>query len=546
MAQNQNDNRLYALLAVLALALIGFFAYIYNGDEGWKWGESYEQDDKNPYGLYVMRQLMAAYFPKGQLRKIGTTVAKDLPIKTTEPTNYVFMGATPYYDSSDVVRLTAFVRKGNTAMLLTKDLPKQLSDSILKPYRSAAFLSEQAREAAEAKKEAEKLKETIAEGEGGFGEIAPEIEPDGSDRTASNTNTYPDIDTTKENEEFVDDDVSNVDIDSLIAVREESGDNNIVIEDDNAENEDAENSVVAEEYLTPSAYNRNRLFVTEKTDTTALMSLTNNSGAGTKFIHYFRKKAEPYTWESLNLDLFTDATDGNITVLGKIDNKKPNFIKIKYGAGYFYLHSNPLAFTNYYLVKEDSKNYAEQVLNYLPNGTTWWDEPSKTYRPSNDEDAWHPEIAMDYKGPFDFVLSQPALRWAWYLTWAMVAFFLLFRAKRRQRMIPVNEPNINSSLQFVQNIGRLYFLQNNHKQLGEQKMKFFLHTLRHRFGLPTHLPKEQLIPRIVQKTGIAEDYVKAIFSQADYMQYTGDVKTEDLIDLHNALDVFYKKINVTA
>jgi hypothetical protein len=94
----------------------------------------------------------------------------------------------------------------------------------------------------------------------------------------------------------------------------------------------------------------------------------------------------------------------------------------------------------------------------------------------------------------------------------------------------------------VQNIGRLYFLQNNHKQLGEQKMKFFMHTLRHRFALPTHLPKEQLIPRIVQKTGIAEDSIKAIFSQADYINYTGDVKTDDLIDLHNALDVFYQKI----
>ena len=537
MAQDR-ENRVYIILAVLALALIGFFAYLYNQNDAWKWGENYEESNKNPYGLHIMHELMGVYFPKGKLQKIETSVAKDLPATTAAPTNYVFMGAAPYYDSTDVVRLMAFVKSGNTAMIIAKSLPPEFIDALLKPYRSAEYLDN---EAVMKAIEAAENKANTADETNGFSDISPTTPPEVVE--------YDETDTSQHHDDFVDEDLENVDIDSLIAAREDAGDDGLVIpnNNENDENNEADASEDAEndpstpnfgkrKYVEPS-----ELILTEKMDTSASLQLKTSGTKPVKYVFHYRKKADEYTWKNIDLSALTNNTAGNVAILGTIEGKKPNFVRIKYGKGVFYLHCTPLAFTNYYLLHETQKNYAEQVLNYLPDGKTWWDEPSKTARFSDDSDAFSPEIAMNYKGPFDFVLSQPSLRWAWYIIWGLVALFLLFRAKRRQRVIPVNEQNVNSSLQFVQNIGRLYFLQNNHKQLGEQKMRFFMHTLRHRFGLPTHLPKAELIPRIVQKTGIAEDNIKTIFSQADYINYAGEISTADLIDFHNALDVFYKK-----
>jgi hypothetical protein len=538
MAQNHDENRVYIILAVLALALVGFFTYLYNQNDAWKWGENYEQDNKNPYGLHIMHTLMSTYFPKGQFKKIETTVAKDLPATTVAPANYVFMGAAPYYDSTDIARLTAFVRNGNTAMIITKSLPNEFISALLKPYRSAEYLDNEA--AMKAIKAAED--KAAAEESNGFSDISPTTPPEIVE--------YDETDTSEHHEAFVDEDLENVDIDSLIAAREAASDDGLVIPgaDDNAENssadasEDAENDPNTPQWGKRKYVEPSELIFPEKNDTSANLQLKNTKAKPVKYVFHYRKKADDYDWRSINLDALTDNTDGNIAILGTIDGGKPNFVRINYGKGAFYLHCTPLAFTNYYLLHEAQKNYAEQVLNYLPNAKTWWDEPSKTERYSGDSDAFMPELALDYKGPFDFILSQPSLKWAWYMIWGLVALFLVFRAKRRQRIIPVNEPNVNSSLQFVQNIGRLYFLKNNHKQLGEQKMRFFMHTLRHRFGLPTHLPKAELIPRIVQKTGIAEAHISAIFSQADYINYAGEISTDDLIELHNALQIFYQKI----
>jgi len=65
----------------------------------------------------------------------------------------------------------------------------------------------------------------------------------------------------------------------------------------------------------------------------------------------------------------------NTIVLGtsKVDGEKvPNFLKIYHGKGAIYVHTNPVVFTNYYLLK-DSEKYTENVFSYLPNETIIWD-----------------------------------------------------------------------------------------------------------------------------------------------------------------------------
>ena len=57
--------------------------------------------------------------------------------------------------------------------------------------------------------------------------------------------------------------------------------------------------------------------------------------------------------------------------------------------------------------------------------------------------------------------------------------------KRKQRIIPVLERNENTSFKFISTIGRLYFLQNDHKKLCQQKMKLFYAYIRDRYNINT-------------------------------------------------------------
>ena len=490
---NQKRN-LYIAIGLIALALLAFFAWTFRNDDTTRWGENYEQNNTNPYGLQIMRKLMAVYFAKDSLQLISTSLTKDLPPAPKQPTNYVFVGNAAFFDSSDIVRLTTFVRNGNTALLVSKSLPEQLRDSILRQYSCADF-------------------------------------------TLSDSETFAEKEDVYENDTT---DMAHIDIDSLIEARSESGHEDDVVQTDHPETIEPQK----DKPLHTTDYN-NELYKSNAEDSSAIFNFAHSSLYRPNRFHityHYKKRGAPYMWYHLATECFCKEVRDNVIELGTMNDSVSNFVRVRYGKGFFLLHSTPLAFTNYYLVDSLGKTYAENVLSYLPQGKTWWDEPSKSYRPL-DNNEWSPDMTLDYKGPFDYLLSQQALRWAWYLMWAGVGLFLLFRGKRKQRVIPILPENTNTSLEFVQSVGRLYFLQNDHKRLANQQMRMFLYTLRDRFGLPTHLATAELIPRIVQKTGVTEPIVRAIFSQHDFINHQGIIGTNELIDMHQAINDFYKNLH---
>ncbi|MBK9014266.1 MAG: hypothetical protein IPM82_09290 [Saprospiraceae bacterium] len=164
--------------------------------------------------------------------------------------------------------------------------------------------------------------------------------------------------------------------------------------------------------------------------------------------------------------------------LGLINGENTNFMSAAYGKGEFLLHTTPLAFTNLHLVEKRGLEYASKAFSHLSAGPIYWDE--RAYDPFNDMAGGN----SDKESPLKYILSQPALAWAWYILLGMAVFYLIFRAKRRQRVIPVLEKNANTSLEFIGTIGRLFFIQNNHRQLATQKMRLFLIFVRERYHLP--------------------------------------------------------------
>lgn len=251
---------------------------------------------------------------------------------------------------------------------------------------------------------------------------------------------------------------------------------------------------------------------------------------------------QSYRWSYISSRYFCeDVTD--FTSIGKVNDKYTNFARVEYGKGNIYLHTTPLAFTNYHQVTEEGFDYTQKVFSHLPKGDIYWDAYSHVGVYDDDRDNrnnWRNPASLSDKTPLQYVLSQPSLKWAWYILLLMGGLFLAFRAKRRQRIIPIKDPNTNTSLEFIETIGSLYFQQNNHVQLSKQKMKLFLGFIRDRYHISTNVVDNKLIEKLVKISEVDKVRVEGIFKRYNSIKNQASINEDQLIFFHQAIDHFYK------
>ncbi|GAB3777628.1 hypothetical protein GCM10028818_25110 [Spirosoma horti] len=220
-----------------------------------------------------------------------------------------------------------------------------------------------------------------------------------------------------------------------------------------------------------------------------------------------------------------------ITVLGRNARKEPTFIRINYGKGQFFIHNLPLAFTNYYVLDQKTADYAFKALAYLPAQPTYWDEYQKQGRFNEDEQSI-----------FRYIRSQPALNWAYYIVAFGLIVYAIFAGKRTQRIIPVVEPPTNTSLEFVQTIGRMYFQQGDHENIARKKIQYFLADLRERYGLNTTILDKEFTETLARKSGAPLDETADLVRLLRDAQKSISLSEFDLITLNRAMENFKQAI----
>ena len=214
------------------------------------------------------------------------------------------------------------------------------------------------------------------------------------------------------------------------------------------------------------------------------------------------------------------------TVLGyqkTNDSTYVNFIKVPHGNGNFYLHTQPFAFTNYYLLKDRNYQYAEKVLSYIPKGNIYW-YPTKTYNSSVSD------------SPMRFILSNEGLKWAWYLFLIGMIIFMIFNAKRKQRIIPIIKPLENTTVDFTKTIGNLYFQEGNHDTIMEKKIIYFLEKIRQDYLIDTQNLDEDFIKKVHQKTGKDITFIEKAVLLIKRQRKTFKSTEVDLIELNGVLE----------
>ncbi|RNA60628.1 hypothetical protein D1631_01120 [Chryseobacterium nematophagum] len=220
----------------------------------------------------------------------------------------------------------------------------------------------------------------------------------------------------------------------------------------------------------------------------------------------------------------------NVQVLGKTvernNTDQVNFIKIQFGKGIIYVHSEPLFLTNYYLLKRGNAKYAQDIFSYLQNRETLWFVENNTQ-----------ESTFFMR----FILSKPALKYAWWIFLGGLILFIFFNAKRKQRVVPLLDPLKNTSVDFVKSIGNLYLQEGDFHDMMNKKSQYFLNKVRLDLLIDTQNLNEDFAKKLHLKTGKTMEMInEAVVLIKKAQDPYASVMKEDLARLNSLLDEIIK------
>lgn len=177
----------------------------------------------------------------------------------------------------------------------------------------------------------------------------------------------------------------------------------------------------------------------------------------------------------------------------------PVLLQMTWGKGRLVLCTAPHAFTNFNLLKNDNGTALAAMLSALPAIPLYWHE----YHNANEASG---------STPLRFLLSQPSLRWAWMLTLALTFLFILVRARREQRAIPVVVPLRNATRELMHTLGRLHWGKGDHADMAQKMITNFKEDLRQRTYLHVFAYDDATAAHIAFKTGRSKSDVAALLN----------------------------------
>ena len=139
------------------------------------------------------------------------------------------------------------------------------------------------------------------------------------------------------------------------------------------------------------------------------------------------------------------------------------------GKGKIVVVSMPMLFSNYGILNDTIRPLVLRLLSQCS------DLPMVRYDPSLISEMEQDE---QEDSPLHYLLANRPLRWALYLALATVILFVLFSARRRQRVIPVIKPPVNHMMDFVKRIGGIYYKRHDNVDLLIKKYVTFGNELR--------------------------------------------------------------------
>ena len=241
--------------------------------------------------------------------------------------------------------------------------------------------------------------------------------------------------------------------------------------------------------------------------------------------------------QSENSYAFTSADTATTTLLGtqKLENGKiyPNFLKIKYGKGFVYIHNQPQVFSNVALLDSmSSAEYIAQMMALIPK-----DKPIVWFVAGQSINTDVPVTDTS----LSVVFRYPALRAVWLIVIYGLLVYILFNAKRMQRIVPVIKPLRNTSIEFVQTIANLYFLHGDMTNIVHKKIIYFLDRVRTQYHLDTSKTDSLFTDKLKNKSGKDSATVEALVEFINKFNQKQTATKADLLHLNKLVEDFWDK-----
>ncbi|MCL1821794.1 MAG: hypothetical protein FWG22_03115 [Prolixibacteraceae bacterium] len=225
---------------------------------------------------------------------------------------------------------------------------------------------------------------------------------------------------------------------------------------------------------------------------------------------------------------FYKQNDSAMVVLS-YENDEPCFVWVKYGEGNFFIHFNPLLFTNYSVLHEGAADHVMQAFSYLPRNTTYWDG---YYKPNRQQIRGN---------PLKYIFQNQGIRQAYFTLLLIMLLWFLFKTKRRQRPIPVIEPLPNSSKEFAHTLGSLHYNKQDNKYIIELIFRHFLDYVRNKYYIETGNLDENFVQSLEKRSGVEARYIRKIIDKYKALSVIENPSREFLRELSDLVEYFYEK-----
>lgn len=239
---------------------------------------------------------------------------------------------------------------------------------------------------------------------------------------------------------------------------------------------------------------------------------------------------------------FTEINEDIAEVLGRrLPGDQPHFIRLRANRGWIYLHLEPFAFTNYFLLHRKNIRYFESLFSMIPPGIkrVVWDgyyREQRSAAPPRDKKNWF-SVLMGMKNEE----GHRSFLAAFLVLGALLLLYAWTEMRRKQRIIPEMPPPRNDSLDFVRTIGRLYYDKGDHRNLARKMSAYFMEHIRNRYKITTRMDDPEIGEALAARTGIARDRINNLVGMIRYAEASPEISARWLMEFHEELESFYLK-----
>ncbi|MDR2916993.1 MAG: hypothetical protein LBV74_19545 [Tannerella sp.] len=477
-------SRLYMIFLFAFLVLV--FLAEYMAPHQFLWKPTYDKNDKEPFGSYVFDDILSSSIENYTVadKTFFQIMQED---STASPRAFLLTENRLHFNETDIEYLYKLIHLGNQIMICTDNFPYTLEDTLCFETAYEGYYSSFEHHIKENRSRDSIFWGTDTLNPECIFEVYPQMHPvsivqgkqkwfyvEADHRTPPGMKASPDDDETASPDTTqTDDSGDEAGIDPVDADSPATSDSIW----------DSENYVI--------------------TDSAMLEELVkeNNITSRYEFIPINCDSTEVLIWNSEN---------------------KPLVLRVFIGKGEIFLVSTPLMFTNYGMLDKNNASYAFRLLSYMK------DKPLiriEAYGTHSDKP----------RTPLRYILSEPPLRWAIYSILILLILFMVYTAKRRQRIIPVVKTLPNRTFGFMQLISNLYYQKRDHGEILKMKYLYFCAEVKSLIGvdLQENVPDEADYRRLAEKTGMDNDFPGRLLKNiqlAIYRSEVDDLQLKQYID----------------